>query len=106
MYPKWKKRHCCFWKQDYKNWGDPFKGLRYERSHIEKENAEHQNRQASAGSFSLGQTHPALASAKNGVVMSDEDVAQDPHIIIHWSKAGAAAVGWRLQDMTGVWNIW
>lgn len=60
----------------------------------------------SAGSFSLGQTQPVLASAEYGVVMSDEDVAEDPHVIIRWSKAGAAAVGWRLRGATGVGNIW
>lgn len=60
------------------------------------------DRLTSAGSFSLGQTQAALASAEHGVVMSDEDVAQDPHVIIRWSEAGAAAVGWRLQGMTGV----
>lgn len=33
--------------------------------------------------------------------MSDEDVTQDPHVIVCWSEAGAAAVGWSLQGMTG-----
>lgn len=105
MYPKWKKQHC--WKQGYKNWADPFKdlGVRDHTSWWRTQNIR-TDRLTSAGSFSLGQTQAALASAEHGVVMPDEDVAQDPHVIIRGSEAGAAAVGWRLQGMTGVRSIW
>lgn len=64
------------------------------------------DRLASAGSFSLGQTQPALASAEYGVVMSDEDVTQDPHVIIRWSEAGSAAVGRKLQGIKPGFEIY
>lgn len=60
------------------------------------------DRLTSAGSFRLGQTQHVPASAEYGVVMPDEDVAQDPQVLIGWSEAGAAAVGWQLQSVTAV----
>lgn len=47
----------------------------------------------SSGSLcSPGQTHPILASVKDGVVLSDEDITQDPQAASSIAKATMAAI--------------
>lgn len=46
--------------------------------------------------FSLGQTHHLIASVEDGIVLSDEDITQDPQAVTSFAKASTAAIGFRL----------
>jgi len=47
---------------------------------------------------SLGQTHHVLGSVEDGVVLSDEDVTQDPQAVSSIAKATTAAIVPRLWE--------
>lgn len=47
---------------------------------------------------SLGQTHHILGSAEDGIVLSDEDIPQDPQAVTSTAEASAAAIVLRLSD--------
>lgn len=47
-------------------------------------------------SYGLGQTHHILGPVEDGIILSDEDVAQDPQAVSSDAEAGAAAIVLRL----------
>lgn len=49
-----------------------------------------------SGLDSLGQTHHVLGSVEDGVVLSNEDVTQDPQAVTSVTKASSAAIVLRL----------
>lgn len=47
---------------------------------------------------SLGRTHHILGSAEDRIVLSDEDIPQDPQAVTSTAEASMAAIVLRLSD--------